>query len=403
MPADFAGGTRAGKGLDDALPNGLDLFSCSRRGPADQRSPDPARRAVAGSRAAARGGDLRNRRPLEQGGKGRLPGGRAEHHTPITAIYSKTAGASWMAAPPPSARTRMSRNSTSGCRPPGERAIVTSSITAGASAGSREIGPAVQKFAAVSTVVVVSTGWELSVKGIIGLFGAAVVASLYVSAFAQAPPPGSYQYSCRDIRMRGTTLTAVCSRLNGSEQLTALNVARCVGDIGNADGQLICNGGQPAEPVADRCGDVDVWNLTSHIYVSPKGTDSDSCGASPSSPCGSIQRGIDRCGAKGCGVLVRYGLYSLTEPIRLREGVSVYGRCVFDGDSDRKYRSVIVAPPDGKPGIIADKILLRTVLDGVFVRGSDATSPGGASIAMTISNSIFRNPGPVGLAIAHTI
>jgi len=38
MPADFAGGTRAGKGLDDALPNGLDLFSCSRRGPADQRS-----------------------------------------------------------------------------------------------------------------------------------------------------------------------------------------------------------------------------------------------------------------------------------------------------------------------------------------------------------------------------
>ena len=273
---------------------------------------------------------------------------------------------------------------------------MTSSITAGASAGSREIGSAVQKFAAVSTVVVVSTGRELSVKGIIGLFGAAVVASLYVSAFAQAPPLGSYQDSCRDSRMRGTTLTAVCSRLNGSEQLTALNVARCVGDIGNADGQLICNGGQPAEPVADRCGDVDVWNLTSHIYVSPKGTDSDSCGASPSSPCGSIQRGIDRCGAKGCGVLVRYGLYSLTEPIRLRQEVSVYGRCVFDGDSDRKYRSVIVAPPDGKPGIIADKILLRTVLDGVFVRGSDATSPGGASIAMTVSNS-------TGLAIEHTI
>lgn len=154
---------------------------------------------------------------------------------------------------------------------------------------------------------------------------------------------------------------------------------------------------------ADRCGDVDLSKLTSRIYVSPKGTDSDSCGANASSPCGSIQRGIDRCGAKSCGVLVRYGLYSLTEPIRLRQGVNVYGRCVFDGDSDRKYRSVIEAPPDGKPGITADKIFLGTVLDGVFVRGSDATSPGGASIAMTVSNSIVRNSGPLGLTIAHSI
>jgi CVNH domain len=87
------------------------------------------------------------------------------------------------------------------------------------------------------------------VKGIIGLFGAAVVASLYVSAFAQAPPPGSYQQSCRDIRMRGTTLTALCRRANGrGEEQTALNVRHCVGDIGNADGQLTCNGGQPAAP-----------------------------------------------------------------------------------------------------------------------------------------------------------
>ena len=35
-------------------------------------------------------------------------------------------------------------------------------------------------------------------------------------------------------------------------QLTALNVARCVGDIGNNNGQLQCNGGQPATPTPPR-------------------------------------------------------------------------------------------------------------------------------------------------------
>jgi hypothetical protein len=79
---------------------------------------------------------------------------------------------------------------------------------------------------------------------------ALALAGLAVSAYAQAPPSGSYQHSCRDIRMQGTTLTAVCQRARGrGEQLTALNVARCVGDIGNDNGQLQCTGGQPAAPV----------------------------------------------------------------------------------------------------------------------------------------------------------
>jgi hypothetical protein len=51
--------------------------------------------------------------------------------------------------------------------------------------------------------------------------------------------------------MQGSTLTAVCSRAQGrGEQVTALNVARCVGDIGNNNGQLQCNGGQPAAPAS---------------------------------------------------------------------------------------------------------------------------------------------------------
>jgi hypothetical protein len=82
------------------------------------------------------------------------------------------------------------------------------------------------------------------------IFAVVALAFLSASAYAHAPPPGSYQQSCTDIRMRGPTLTAVCRRANGrGEQLTALNVAHCVGDIGNSNGQLVCNGGQPAAPV----------------------------------------------------------------------------------------------------------------------------------------------------------
>jgi hypothetical protein len=47
--------------------------------------------------------------------------------------------------------------------------------------------------------------------------------------------------------MQGSTLSAVCRTARGREQSTALNVSRCVGDVGNNNGQLQCNGGQPAQ------------------------------------------------------------------------------------------------------------------------------------------------------------
>jgi CVNH domain len=90
---------------------------------------------------------------------------------------------------------------------------------------------------------------------ILGLAVATVLASLSFVAHAQGLPPGSYQQSCRDFRMHGTTLSAVCRRANGrGEQQTALSVAHCVGDIGNNNGQLQCNGGQPASPPPPRQG-----------------------------------------------------------------------------------------------------------------------------------------------------
>jgi CVNH domain len=88
------------------------------------------------------------------------------------------------------------------------------------------------------------------VKIVFGLFGAAALAGLAFAAHAQGLPPGSYQQSCRDFRMQGGTLTAVCHRANGrGDQLTALSVTHCVGDIGNNNGQLVCNGGRTAGPV----------------------------------------------------------------------------------------------------------------------------------------------------------
>src|SRR5260370_17140799 len=87
-------------------------------------------------------------------------------------------------------------------------------------------------------------------KAILGVFASAALAALCSSAYAQAPPPGSYQQSCRDIRMQGGTLTALCRRANNrGEQPTALNVAHCAGDIGNNNGQFQCSGGpRPAPP-----------------------------------------------------------------------------------------------------------------------------------------------------------
>ncbi|MBV9687798.1 MAG: hypothetical protein JO096_11400 [Alphaproteobacteria bacterium] len=88
---------------------------------------------------------------------------------------------------------------------------------------------------------------RLAVAGLLGSFA--------LSAHGQGLPPGSYQQSCRDFRIEGSNLTAVCRRSHGrGEQLTALNVSHCVGDIGNNNGQLVCNGGRPAAPLPPRQG-----------------------------------------------------------------------------------------------------------------------------------------------------
>ena len=145
-------------------------------------------------------------------------------------------------------------------------------------------------------------------------------------------------------------------------------------------------GTSPAR-AADRCGDADLSTLASRIYVATSGHDSASCGNTAAGACQSIQQGIGRCSDLRCAVLVRHGLYALAQTIQIKDGVNVYGRCVFDGDADSRERSVLQAPPGGTPAINAAGIRSATLLDGFFVRGSDATSPGAASIAMTVTDS----------------
>ncbi len=55
-------------------------------------------------------------------------------------------------------------------------------------------------------------------------------------------PPGSYQQSCANAQMRGSTLSASCTSASGQRVYSSLNVNGCNGDIANRNGYLSCNG-----------------------------------------------------------------------------------------------------------------------------------------------------------------
>ena len=75
-----------------------------------------------------------------------------------------------------------------------------------------------------------------------------IAGSAMMLAFASVPvraqdlPNGSYLQTCRNVATYGDRLLADCRRTGGSWGRTAFrDVDRCVGDIGNMDGQLTCN------------------------------------------------------------------------------------------------------------------------------------------------------------------
>ena len=75
------------------------------------------------------------------------------------------------------------------------------------------------------------------------------IASAFALAFgtlaaqAQQAPAGSYQKTCSNVSVSGTTLNATCKTFNQQENKTDLPYfASCVGDIGNINGTLACAG-----------------------------------------------------------------------------------------------------------------------------------------------------------------
>ena len=74
------------------------------------------------------------------------------------------------------------------------------------------------------------------------------VAVTLAAPAAQAQPRGSYLASCANVRDSGgrdPQISASCKDMRGHFQFSSLRYGGCVGDIGNNNGQLVCNGGRP--------------------------------------------------------------------------------------------------------------------------------------------------------------
>ncbi len=160
----------------------------------------------------------------------------------------------------------------------------------------------------------------------------------------------------------------------------------CGGSDGPAPGGPPPLGEEPAPLLSATCGGANLAALTAQVYVRSDGSDADGCGSTTANACASIQKGIDTCAAAGCGVLVRHGLYATSTTIELRDGVSVYGGCLFDGEAGRSYRSIVNGPPD-QPAVRAASTASATTFQSFVVRAADSNAASGASIAMTVTDS----------------
>jgi hypothetical protein len=75
--------------------------------------------------------------------------------------------------------------------------------------------------------------------------GSLIAAAALPALPAQAAPSGSYRQSCNSVRDDGRQITAECRDVRGRYNPTSLDYRNCQGDIGNNNGQLVCNGGRP--------------------------------------------------------------------------------------------------------------------------------------------------------------
>jgi len=82
----------------------------------------------------------------------------------------------------------------------------------------------------------------INLSGVAAL--ALAISGLAATSVAQQAPGGSYQQTCRNISVRGSTLYADCQDTNRNWQQTQLrDYNRCNGEIQNLNGSLQCTGG----------------------------------------------------------------------------------------------------------------------------------------------------------------
>src|SRR5215813_6080101 len=82
-------------------------------------------------------------------------------------------------------------------------------------------------------------------RGLIIVALAVVLAGGILRAQTGGLPPGDYQQTCRDIRSNNYRLDATCQRNDGSWTNTWFDYRSCSGSVVNDDGNLRCVGGTP--------------------------------------------------------------------------------------------------------------------------------------------------------------
>ena len=95
-----------------------------------------------------------------------------------------------------------------------------------------------------------------------------ILATFLLAVFltcAAQNPGGSYEKTCKNIKVHGDTLTAKCQSTGGGWHDSKLdNFPACISDIANINGKLQCKQGAPHGSYSQTCKDVHVSGSTLH-------------------------------------------------------------------------------------------------------------------------------------------
>lgn len=180
-------------------------------------------------------------------------------------------------------------------------------------------------------------------------------------------------------------------------RLRRMNRATTIAAIGRAAAASVClllaagcgggnsgNGPSPdlgAPPLQVTCLGVDL-TASQPVLVSPQG-EPGSCGIEGSKPCKDIGMALEVASLFGRSVAIQHGFYQTTTTIPLDNRVDIHGSCLFGGEPDQAYRTVIEAsPPPGMPAVTGSKVSMT--MSGLVIIGKDGS---GANIAMSLTDS----------------